>query len=346
MKDYGGKKYGLTGSSGGWRHDYVDLAAYSGQSIQLRLRYATDAAFQERGWFADDFAVSSGGADVWTDDVEGDDAGWTATVGTWTDTTGTGWHKDSGTHVQAQYYLVEWRNFDGFDEGLKYAYDTTYQADSGAWKVEKIKYNAPGMLVWYRDTTYGNTNHVITNLTSLPSEGAKGGLLIVDSHFDPLRRSGAAAELDPSTLKNLPSRPQSSNAAFGLQPTYQFKECVADASYKEYCNTHKPQAPVSTFTDSLGWYPGIEVRGDSLFYRDADASTVVPSRDNAPYSTRVVDQDGTPLRQYYGMDIGLATPFGSGNPADDGVAYGTVVKVSKTYSNDRAALIEVTPPRK
>ena len=23
--------------------------------------------------------------------------------------------------------MVEWRNFDGFDEGLKYAYDTSYQ---------------------------------------------------------------------------------------------------------------------------------------------------------------------------------------------------------------------------
>ena len=69
---------------------------------------------------------------------------------------------------------------------------------------------------------------MLNNLTSLPSEGAKGGLLIVDSHFDPLRRTGAAAALDPSTLKNLPSRPQSSNAAFGLQPTYPFKECVTE----------------------------------------------------------------------------------------------------------------------
>ena len=48
----------------------------------------------------------------------------------------------------------------------------------------------------------------------------------MDSHFDPLRRTGDAAAIDPSTLKNLPSRPQSSNAAFGLQPTYAFTECV------------------------------------------------------------------------------------------------------------------------
>ncbi len=170
---------------------------------------------------------------------------------------------DTGTHSNAQYYLVEWRNFDGFDKGLKYAYDTTYQDADGQWKVEKLAYNAPGALVWYRDTSYGNANHTLNNLTSLPSEGAKGGLLIVDSHFDPLRRSGAAAAIDTSTLKNLPSRPQSSNAAFGLQPTWQFNECVVDPkdpTFTEACNTHGPQAPVSTFTDDKGWYPGMEIR--------------------------------------------------------------------------------------
>lgn len=60
MKDFGNKKYGLTGSSGGWRHDHIDLSSYAGQNIQVRLRQATDAAFEERGWFSDDFALSAG----------------------------------------------------------------------------------------------------------------------------------------------------------------------------------------------------------------------------------------------------------------------------------------------
>ena len=218
MADYGGKKYGLTGDSHGWRHDYVDLSGYAGQTIQLRLRLATDAAFLERGWFADDFSVTGGGQTTFTDDVEGGANGWTNTVSTFTDTTGAGWHFDSGTQVRAHYYLAEWRNQTGFDVGLKYAYDTTYSHD--AWKVERAPYNAPGMLVWYRDTTYGNNNHVTANLTALPSYGSKGGLLIVDSHFDPFRRQGVAAQKDPSTLDNIPSRPQSSNAAFTLHPTY------------------------------------------------------------------------------------------------------------------------------
>ena len=72
MHDFGDKKYGLTGDSDGWRHDYVDLAPFAGQNIKLRLRYATDEAFQERGWFADDFSVTAGGATVWSDDAETD----------------------------------------------------------------------------------------------------------------------------------------------------------------------------------------------------------------------------------------------------------------------------------
>ncbi len=70
----------------------------------------------------------------------------------------------------------------------------------------------------------------------------------------------------------------------------------------EDCTDFAAQAPVSTFTDAKSWYPGIEIRGSSIFYRDADASTVVPSPGNAPYSTRVVDAAGNPLPQYYGLE--------------------------------------------
>ncbi|WP_259363419.1 immune inhibitor A [Microbacterium esteraromaticum] len=341
MKDFGGKKYGLTGSSGGWSHDYVDLTAFAGQDVQVRLRMATDAAFEERGWFADDFALTSAGSTVWSDDVESGDNGWTANVGTWTDTTGAGWHHDSGTQIKAQYYLVEWRNLDGFDEGLKYGYTTVYSDE--AWKVEKVPYNAPGALVWYRDTTYGSTNHVANNHTALPSWGAKGGLLLVDSHFDPLRRTGAQAEMDPSPLKNVSSRAQTSNAAFGLQPTYSFKDCSVDANYNEACTTFAPQSPVSTFTDDQGWVPGIEVRGEDLYYRLRDASVVVPSVGDAPYTTRVVNADGSPATDLYGLALGN-TILGSGNPADAGVGYGTVISVKKALQGNTAALISVTPP--
>jgi immune inhibitor A len=343
MHDYGDKKYGLTGDSHGWRLDYVKLGGFAGQNIKLRLRLATDEAFLERGWFADDFSVTAGGATVWSDDAE-TDGDWVATVASFVDTTGAGWHRDTGTSTRAHYYLAEWRNFDGFDKGLQYTYDSTYLHD--AWKVEKIKYNAPGMLVWYRDTTWGNNNHVTSNTTALPSTGSKGGLLLVDSHFDPFRRQGVAADKDPSTLNNLPSRPQSSNLAFGTQPTYPFRECfelLPAEPFSEYCTDFAAQAPISKFTDTKGWYPGIEVRGSSLFFRDIDASTVVPSVENQPYSTRVVDANGNPLPGLYGIDLGSNIVLGTGNPEDDDVAIGVSIEVIRVAKDKSYATIHVVP---
>ena len=176
---------------------------------------------------------------------------------------------------------------DGFDEGLRHAYDTTYGPGTiGEWRVTRTPYNAPGMLVWYRDAQY-TVNHVTTPIFELPSTGSKGTLLIVDSHFDRLRRFGEAAADDPTTLKNLPSRAQSSSAAFAKRPTRSFRECIEDpaGSYTIYCNRHAALPGVARFTDAKGWYPGMELRGDDLFFRDVDASVVVPSKDQRRYRT-------------------------------------------------------------
>ncbi|NJC15121.1 immune inhibitor A [Micromonospora profundi] len=347
MNDFGGKKYGLTGSTDGWRHDYVDLSAYAGTTVQVRLRLATDEAFEERNWFVDDFSVTGGGTTTWSDDAEGGDNGWTATGGTFVDTTGAGWKISTGTEVHAHYYLAEWRNFDGFDEGLKYTYDTIYSHE--AWKVDRISYNAPGMLVWYRDTALGDVNHVTGQMTALPSYGAKGGLLIVDSHFDPYRRTGEAAVKDPSVTDNLPSRPQSSNAAFSLKPTYPFTECLeaADEPYSAYCTKFKALPPVKGFTDAKGWYPGIEMRDGAAYARDNDASVVLPSRDNAPYTTRVTHPDGSPAPEYYGVTLGGgAIVLGTGNPGDQGVNYGVSLTIKKAARDNTSATIHVTSARR
>jgi len=345
MADFGGKKYGLTGHSDGMEELHVDLTPFAGQTIQLRLRYATDLGFLERGWFADDFSVSADGSTVWSDDVEGGLKDWTTSVGTFEQGTplGAGWVIDSGTSQTNQYYLAEWRNFDGFDEGLKYAYDSTY-SNFGPWKVEKIKYNAPGMLVWYRDTSYGDANPVLATTYDLPSVGAKGGLLLVDSHFDPLRRSGVAATKDASTLKNLASRPQSSNVAFG-QSTYPFTECLAEVKdepyWNEYCTDFDSQPAVNTFTDAKGWYPGIEQRPNgAFFFRDIDASTVLPNGDNEPYSVRIVDSEGNPLPDLYGANLGLGVPLGDGNPTNP---LGVTLTVQKAKAGNTIGQVLVQP---
>ena len=104
-RPFGDLENGLTGTTGGYRHDWVNLTPYAGTTIQLRLRYATDAAFEERGWFADDFSVTADGTAVWTDDVESGENGWTAERRTFTNTSGAGWVLTSGTFDYEQYYL-------------------------------------------------------------------------------------------------------------------------------------------------------------------------------------------------------------------------------------------------
>jgi immune inhibitor A len=102
---------------------------------------------------------------------------------------------------------------------------------------------------------------------------------------------------------------------------------------------------VKTFTDDQGWVPGFAVNPatGALYYRDRDASVVVPSVGSAPYSVPLYDLAGNPATDLYGLDIGLG-PFGTGNPADSGVGLGTVITVKSALSGNTAALIEVTPP--
>ena len=109
------------------------------------------------------------------------------------------------------------------------------------------------------------------------------------------------------------------------------------------CNTFAPQAPVSTFTDAKTWYPGLELRATGLYFRDIDASVVVPSKGNAQYTTRIVDADGNLLTDLFGEDIGIGI-LGTGNPADAGVAYNTKVQVKSVKSGNTAAQIRITPP--
>ncbi len=332
MGDYGGKQYGLTGHTDGWEHHYVDLTPYAGQDVQLRLRYATDAAFLERGWFVDDLSLEADGETLWTDDAEANN-GWTNDASTFTSTSGEGWVLDTGQSSAAQYYLAEWRTPVGFDEGLHHAYDSTYTpstATDGAWKVQRIQYNAPGMLVWYRDTSYGETNHVASNLFAGPSIGAKGGLLLVDSHFEPMRHTGAALEATGSVLGNFPSRMSSSDVAFTTWGTDEAEDCFAtDGAEGIHCTAYGNRGAVEAFTDAKGWYPGIEVREEGLFFRDFDASTVIPSRDNQLYTTRIVYPDGTPAEDWYGLDFGGGLLSGTGNPGDAGVDYGVSMTIRR-----------------
>ena len=279
--------------------------------------------------------------------------------GTFTDTSGGGFIQHSGTFNFNQYYLAEWRNYDGFDIGLKYTYDTRFfNTATGEWNVTFTPYNAPGMLVWYRDIQYGSVNHVTTTTNNLPSTGSKGSLLVVDSHFDPVRRD--ASIVDGTTLKNMPSRAQSSNAAFNTWGTHPFTECFQPVatSNANACTTVPALAAVTGFDDRNSYYPGLELRTDGrLFFRDIDASVVLPSKENAPYTTRFV-RHGRELR-HVGTRSGVSTssgpaprsaPVARGDGADPAspsdLSFGVRFAVKNVGQGNKYATISVDPGAK
>jgi hypothetical protein len=65
---------GITGESGQWLEDTVNLSIYAGREVLLRFEYITDDAVNGRGACLDDFAVPAIG---WTDDTT-DNGSWTA----------------------------------------------------------------------------------------------------------------------------------------------------------------------------------------------------------------------------------------------------------------------------
>lgn len=73
--NYGWGYTGLSGGSPAWIQENVDLSRYSGQEVQLRFEYITDAAVHGEGLLLDDVSIPEIGYFV---DFEEDDGGWEA----------------------------------------------------------------------------------------------------------------------------------------------------------------------------------------------------------------------------------------------------------------------------
>lgn len=318
---FGRLRYGYTGDSQDWRAVVHDLSPYAGQAIKLRLRYATDAGQQERGVFADNFRVLAGDRVLLEDPAEGDFAnGWTVQAGTFQgQLRDQGWRMSDGTTQYPRYYLLEWRNPVGFDYGLLHTYNTIFAnltpAGEREFMVDKVASNVPGLLVWLRDTRFGagspNNNILGTpNMTSAQSEGAKGGLQIIDAHPEPLR--GPLGGKFTNAFGSFPYPPedswrgrvQTTNSAFGLRDTAPLTLTVATgadlpATTVMTATGYGPLPPVTGFHDAIGHSPGIEAlplpilvessdtiqRIKRYAFKDPDASTVVPAADYYPPRT-------------------------------------------------------------
>lgn len=175
---------GITGDSGGWVKATFDLASVVGGQAYLRISYYTDQAVNLNGLCVDDIAIPAIGL---FDDVESGNAGW--------DSDGWSIFAGSSTNLVNHYYMLELRNYVGFDKALQYAYNFI-----GAETVQWVTYNK-GVLLWYRDMEYGD-NWVGVH----PGHGF---LLVVDSHSAPLNIYGF----------KLRTRMQTMDAAFGLDRT-------------------------------------------------------------------------------------------------------------------------------
>ncbi|KSU60422.1 peptidase M6 [[Bacillus] enclensis] len=146
---------GFTGNSNGWEAQSFDLNEYAGKNIKLRLRYATDWGTSHVGFFADNIKVVADGATIVEDGAESDSSSFMLN----------GFERFDGSKYTDHYYLLEWRNHQGVDEGLAHI----------ARGSSLMKYDG-GLVVWYVDDSFTE------NWTGIhPGDGFLG---VVDAHDD------------------------------------------------------------------------------------------------------------------------------------------------------------------
>jgi immune inhibitor A len=200
----------------------ADLSAYTGD-VLLGFRYWTDGYVVEPGFMVDDIEITG----YPLDDAESD-FGWT--FDGFSLTTG------SESAFYSNYYVVEFRQYRGYDAGLSYAYNFGWVGDPVYYNwVEHFPYQ-DGMLVSYWDNSFTD-NNVGANCAA----GRCGGLLLtVDAHPEALYDAWG------NVWRN---RTQSYDASFGLEPTDE----ITLHKYGEP-STHPSLPAVSIFDDTVGYY--------------------------------------------------------------------------------------------
>lgn len=116
---------GFTGSSGGWTDWTIDLSAYAGRKIDIRLSMITDWASLGLGAWIDDLRLSDGATTIESNDFETDLGGWT--VGPpppGTDNPTNGWTRrgdqfDEGGVVATDDTIYTGFGFEGINESAR-----------------------------------------------------------------------------------------------------------------------------------------------------------------------------------------------------------------------------------
>ncbi|MFD7222470.1 immune inhibitor A domain-containing protein [Streptomyces sp. NPDC059892] len=237
----------LTGVSGAYKKLVYSLDAYAGKKVDLRFRYQTDGGAGGKGFTADEIKLVADGAPVFTDNAEGDDAGWTAK--------GFSRIGESFTQDYDQYYIAENRQYVSYDKTLKVGpYNFGFTAPNDG-KVEHFAYQ-PGLLIWQWDTSQKNNN-----TSEHPGQGL---ILPVDAHAKPLKWA------DGTLMRN---RIQAYDSTFSWWPTSGLSLHRADKLTRI-----APQLGAPVFDDRKGTYWSEENKGGSVRVTDTNTRISIISQ--------------------------------------------------------------------
>jgi immune inhibitor A len=189
---------GITGTARKVVQESMDLSAYAGvTNLLLRFELNQDGGVYGLGWTVDDVTVvGSDGTVAFQDMVDpSSTALWTISA---SDNMGSGWNIATAGMGGSfrQYYIMEWRNFVGYDIALwnTYQYVGLY--------VKYFSHNQ-GLAIWYRDLSMGDNDYGLH-----PGHVAIG---LVDAHPQPLYMANGFFVRE---------RIQLADATFGLRSTF------------------------------------------------------------------------------------------------------------------------------
>ncbi|RJG47735.1 immune inhibitor A domain-containing protein [Motilimonas pumila] len=203
-----GESYQLVDfSTQGWVDAEVDLSGYKGEYVDLYIEYKNYGADEGKGVGIDNFSLSIDGQQLAYIESE-----------SYVDHTFflDGFKVSTGVESYDHYYLLEWRAHTGVDEALKYTSVGEY---------------APGLVIWYVDTSYLDVYMRGDNSTG--NHPGEGWLSVVDANRDPIQYNEDVYDANSneylysfSGVAN--SATQVKDAAFNTQPH------IADATNYEW----------------------------------------------------------------------------------------------------------------
>ncbi|PEW48237.1 peptidase M6 [Bacillus thuringiensis] len=171
-------------TNGKWIDKSYDLSQFKGKKVKLTFDYITDGGLALNGFALDNASLTVDGKVVFSDDAEG-------TPQLKLD----GFVVSNGTEKKKHNYYVEWRNYAGADNALKFARGPVFNT---------------GMVVWYADSAYTD-NWVGVH----PGHGFLG---VVDSHPEAI-----VGTLNGKPTVKSSTRFQIADAAFSFDKTPAWK---------------------------------------------------------------------------------------------------------------------------